>query len=399
MQEAARVKIISHYCHREDLSTFDPYDLWQTKVGTYVKSKYYKYNLALLPVAGILTIYDLFINNTIRLNYRKKEYPIVRALAALSLMNVYKSNNLEIHKNYAQKHIKWLLENAVKTNRGIGWGLPFTWPANKSLSYNRNTPFSTHTPYAFEAIYRMHQIDPDKKYQESMKAIYNFFENDLKIMDEDEVKMGISYGPMEDRITINAVSYALLMYAYFMQIFPEERSYLISKTIKFYNYIKYYQGSEGEWLYDVSAKSSFIDCFHSCFILQNLIKTKNLIPDVVDDTIIQRGWEYIKLNFFDKPHSLYRRFSKRNKLGITKFDLYDNAEVLHTAILLQDHDVEKKITNSISENFFRDDDIYSALSFRGIKINKNMLRWAVMPLIHVYSLKLINNYVWDTRVS
>jgi hypothetical protein len=83
-------RFIEKYLLRDDLSTYDPYDIWKTNFGIKAKQLYYKNKYLGIVPAGILTIYDLYINNSLRVGYKKQEYPIVRAQAALALINLYK---------------------------------------------------------------------------------------------------------------------------------------------------------------------------------------------------------------------------------------------------------------------------------------------------------------------
>src|SRR6476469_6880222 len=81
--------LIDRFCTPGDLSTYDPYDLWKTSVGFHVKNFYNSWpRFGLLP-AGALTLFDHLGNNGLRWCYRRMEYPVVRAFAALCLVNLY----------------------------------------------------------------------------------------------------------------------------------------------------------------------------------------------------------------------------------------------------------------------------------------------------------------------
>src|SRR4051812_44430959 len=81
--------LIDRFCSRTDSSTYDPYDIWKTAFGFQVKQFYNHHSLAGLPAAAALTLLDTFVNNRVRVGYRPQEYPIVRATAALCLLNRY----------------------------------------------------------------------------------------------------------------------------------------------------------------------------------------------------------------------------------------------------------------------------------------------------------------------
>lgn len=397
MDKKKLITFSERLCYRSDYFTYDPYDIWKTKIGLFLKSKYYVYPIIIAPIAGLLTLFDLFINNNYRIFYERQEYPIVRAIAAMSLINLYKLTSEKKYLKKAALNVEWLIENANHSYTGYGWGIGFKWPAGKNLLYKSDVPFSTHTPYALEAIFNLSKLN-GKSYQEVFINVFKFYDNDLKILFEDNESMAISYGPMNDRIAVNATSYALFVYALFGQIFSEKEEYLKIKIKKFYNFIRNHQGADGEWLYMAFDKNSFIDCFHTCFIIQNLIKSQEYFPDIIEQEVIDKGWSYVKSNFFDSKFRLYRRFTKTNKAGLIKFDLYDNAEVLNTAIMLKDNLVVETLTESIFTHFYHKNTIYSAITITGSKVNPDCLRWAAMPFSYSISNYLLN-YVRNTRVN
>ena len=94
-------KLLESYLLCDNLETYDPYDIWKSSIGMKIKKLYYKNKyLGLLP-AGVLTIYDFYINNQLRVGYRKQEYPVVRAQAVLALLNLYKKERDEKYLKYA----------------------------------------------------------------------------------------------------------------------------------------------------------------------------------------------------------------------------------------------------------------------------------------------------------
>ena len=70
---------------------------------------------------------------------------------------------------------------------------------------------------------------------------------------------------------------------------------------------------------------------------------------------------------------------------MTKFDLYDNAELLNLAILLNDSDTVEKLDKAIRDNFINKGKIYSTIDFLMLRKNANHLRWAVVPYLYALS--------------
>jgi hypothetical protein len=245
-------------------------------------------------------------------------------------------------------------------------------------------PFSTNTPYILEALYEYFIVTNDKVILEIIKSIYQFYEKDLIILKESDKFLITSYAPFRDRVVTNAVSYTMFAYSIFYKIL-DEKEYITKRIKKMYNFLVSVQDDNGSWFYAPYDRDSFIDCFHSAFVLKNIIKTRKNGIDIDTDEVLVRGYRYIKENFYDSDYRLYRRFSISNKPSIVKFDLYDNAEMLYLAKLMRDNRVIGELESSISQFIYRDS-IYSVLDIFGFRKNRDTLRWAVMPYILAKSL-------------
>jgi len=374
-----KIKILENYLLRDNLSTHDPYDIWKTNIGSSVKKFYYKHKYLGLVPAGVLTIYDLYINNHLRIGYKKQEYPIVRAQAILSLLNLYKQEPKPIYLEYAKRHTNWLIKHSSKGYSGYCWGTGFKIVISDTLIYDKNVPFSTNTPYILEAFHNYYQITKEQRVLEIIKSIYKFYEKDILILKEDENILITSYGPFKDRVVTNAVAYTMFAYSIFYK-YCEDKEYIINKIEKMYNFIVSVQKEDGSWIYAPYDKNSFIDCFHSAFVLKNLIKTTKNTPIEITYSVIEKGYEYIIKNFYNEKYHLFKRFSLSNKPSLVKFDLYDNAEMLYLAKLMNDIKLIKKLEKNIYK-FYNQGSIYSVIAPFKQQKNPNTLRWAVMPYL------------------
>jgi len=155
------------------------------------------------------------------------------------------------------------------------------------------------------------------------------------------------------------------------------------KIAKLYAFIRDQQRVDGSWLYSPDG-NSFIDCFHSCIVLKNLIKASKFIALDNCEAVIHSGYNYIKQNFLS-GNGLARRFSVSNKPSMIRYDLYDSAELMSLSALTGDHELVANLSRNIELSFVRGQDIYSQIDIIGRRRNKNMLRWAVMPYLHALS--------------
>lgn len=377
--------MIQHFCARHELSTDDPYDVWKTSLGVWVKDLYNRRRFSGTVPAALLAAFDLFINNRRRMFYAPQEYPAVRALAALSLLNLGGGNGAERCLDYARAHLKWLQEHSCTGYSGCCWGLGFPYPVTSRIFYGANTPLATMTPYALEAFVAYYALTREEWARRVIRSVYDFFERDIRVMRDTGEAMATSYGPCEDRIVINAVSYAMYSYALLLPfIAPEQCVEARKKIAKLYRFVALDQKTDGSWLYSPDGPS-FIDCFHSCIVLKNIVKTDRILPLEGSAEVVQKGYRYIVENFRDARSGLFKRFTLANKPGAVKFDLYDNAEVLNVAVLLGDRRLAGALVPAILRAFCDGQDVYSHIDIFGRRRNRNTLRWAVMPFMYALS--------------
>lgn len=378
-------ELIGRLCARDALLTYDPYDLWKTKLGFIVKNLYNNHPLIGLFPAVMLTLYDTFINNERRHFYTPQEYPIVRAWAALTLLNIYERTHYDWALLYARNHLEWLKENTCQGYSGYCWGVNFDYAVNKCLIYDQNMPLSTITPYPLEAFIRYTEISGDERFLDVICGIFNFFDNDIEVLEENDRYMVTSYAAMKDRKVINAVSYTMYSLSILLPYISElDHEKLKLRIEKLYAYIVNNQKDDGSWLYSPEGKS-FTDCFHSCIILKNLIKTDRVVRLNDCNRIVDQGYHYLKENFFVKKAGLFKRFSVKNKPSLVKFDLYDNAEMLNLSCLMNDLSLMNLLSSTINNSFCDVKDIYSQIDIFGRKRHKNTFRWAVMPYLYALS--------------
>ncbi len=381
--------LIERFCRSDDLASYDPYDMWKTTLGFRVKKLYNRRPLLGVLPAAMLALFDDLANHKLRWCYSRMEHSSARATAALCLLNLYRRHRHPGLLNDAQRHLKWLATHSCQGFSGQCWGLGFPHAVASDVIYDSGVPFSTITPYALEAFVRAAQIVEDQRFLPEIESIFEFFERDIQIMEEDDTALATSYGPFRDRTVINAVSYTMYSYCLFLQYAPAPKQPLIeAKVRKLYAYIRRHQQDDGSWYYSPHGRS-FIDCFHSCIVLKNIVKSDRIV--MLEDAagVVAAGYRHLLGAFLDPSRFLFKRFSVRNKAGLVRYDLYDNAEALNLALLLGRRDLAGRLIASIVKTFCQGPDIYSQIDFMGGRKNKNTLRWAVMPFLYAASQMVV----------
>jgi hypothetical protein len=380
-----RLLMIERFCARDDLSTDDPYDIWKTGLGFAVKDLFNRRRgLGMLPAAA-LTLFDSYVNNRLRLGYQRQEYPIVRALAALALLNIAERSNESSLHAAALIHLEWLRDHSCPGYSGPCWGLGFRNAVSAGLVYDENMPLTTMTPYALEAFVRYTTLTNDLQFVPVIEGIHAFYDRDVRVMDETADYVVLSYAAMRDRRVINAQSYSLLCLGLLRPYLrPPDRENATTRMRKLYAYIVRNQREDGSWFYSPDGRP-FVDCFHTCIVLKNLEKVRRLIDLPGIEVVIARGYAYLLQNFMVQETGLFKRFTVANKPGLIRYDLYDNAEMLNLAILLGDSTLVRTLAEAIEKHFVSGGEVFSKIDWFGFRRNRNMLRWAVMPYLYALS--------------
>lgn len=263
------------------------------------------------------------------------------------------------------------------------WGLGFPWMSKNGL-YGPDIPFVTHTPYVMEALLLL--ADHPELHDDAMdmfNGTWRFLES-LKIMDEDDQALALSYAPVEEpRIVVNANSYAAYAYAmHFEHGLPERKEMAREKAHKLVRWVIRQQSSDGSWLYYADDEpGNFIDCFHSCFVVKNLLKVKKIFPELsgLVDPAIDRGWRFIRENFPDAGSGLCRRFIKRAQRDPFRWDLYDQAEYLGLLVDFGQWDEAREFAAFVERRFRNGGHWYCRIDLFGRRWGRDFLRWGIVP--------------------
>jgi hypothetical protein len=370
-----------------ELSTYDPYDLWMTPFGFRVKHFYNHHRILGLPFAALCTLFDVYINDGRRFLGTRREYPIVRALASQALLNLYLKTGNSSFLSHINRHLAWLHKHTCTGYHGPCWGLGFRYAVGKNLVYDANTPLTTMTPYALEAFVRVTEVTNDPEWIPTIQGIFQFLERDVVILEETDEILVTSYATMRDRRVINAISYVMYSYAILLPYLDANQQKMAGLKIrKLYNYIANSQMADGSWYYSPDPPS-FIDCFHSCIILKNLIKTSDRTNLLNCQEVIDCGYAFLKKYMYVGGAGLFKRFAKTNKPGLVRFDLYDNAEMLQLAQLMGDEQTAATLEANIMDMFVHKGRVFSQIDWLGVRLGPDRLRWAVLPLLYALSLR------------
>ena len=364
------------------LTSFDPYDLWSTPIGVKARDQYYKGRVIGKAGAVTLGLLDWLTPYAIRrlTGANQRRYPIVIAHEILRLHQL-NSLNEELASNLLFQLTECAAESSEKTN--WCWGLGFPWMSKNGL-YPETIPFVTHTPYAMEALLVLATYPGlNEKAMQIFLGTWEFIQS-LKTMYQDDEQLALSYAPIDEpRMVINANSYAAYAYALHAVHGDEHhKEQAISKVKKITQWVVSQQHDNGSWdYYADTAPGNFIDCFHSCFVIKNLLKVQKLLPQLsfLSAEASTSGWEYIQTHLYDVEKKLCRRFIVKHIKDPYVWDLYDQAEYLGLLIEFNEIEQARHFEKNVRINFSKDNDWYCKVDMFGRKWGREFQRWGIAP--------------------
>jgi hypothetical protein len=362
------------------MKSYDPYDIWSLPALGKLKSKWtagQKAKAFLVPMIGVI---ELLAPNFLRqiLGVQPNTFPHVEAMR-------YQFNDLspnEALHNFTEARV-----------RESAWGLPFSW-FSKNGVYSAKTPYITNTPYVMEALISIADLSELKPQAKKLFQQTWCFLQELEVMHSTESELALSYAPVpEPRKVINANSYAALAYA-LHAVYGEKNNNKIAqeRVLRLVNWILSQQQSNGSWYYYADNEAgNFIDCFHSCFIIKNLIKIEKLLPDLseVIQPAVDKGWAYIRSDLYDPKQGFCKRFSHRSHRDPFRWDLYDQAEYLGLLVDFSLYAEAEEFAQRVERKFSKNGHWYCRIDILGRRWGKDFLRWGIAPYhYHKHRLQL-----------
>jgi len=364
---------------------YDPYDLWATQLGVLTKKHFYKGKvlgkLAAVTVGGADWIFPNLARSLF--SCKPRYYPIVVAQEVL-----IRSQQHLINSQEAVVLLKLLKSIAIDPSGATGWawGLGFPW-MSKNGFYGTRIPFVTHTPYVMEALIALSNVTVVK--EESLSIFQDtwcFIESLLRMYDGPD-GLALSYAPVkEPRIVVNANAYAAFACGLHITYGdPAIHERAKGMSVRLAHWVVSLQQSNGSWSYYAdNDKGNFIDCFHTCFILKNLLKISKLIPESRCFVIpsVNIGWSYLRDNFFDDAVGLCRRFVEQDIKDPFDWDLYDQAEYLSLLVDFELYDEAEHFSNHVAKRFQKRGAWYCRIDKLGSCWGKNFLRWGIVSFLY-----------------
>ena len=253
----------------------------------------------------------------------------------------------------------------------------------------------TSMPYVYEAFRQVQQLDGNSKWLEIMRSIAQHAVEDYQDFEVSPTASSCCYcpGPKNSSGVINASAYRafLLMQAAFD--FSEGKYRKVAE--RNLNFVLGSQNENGSWYYSIDTVRDFVDHFHTCFVLKALAKIEQITGSPQCRTAIERGVNYYVKKLFDAD-GLPKPFSRPPRLTVYRRELYDYAECINLAVLLQGRFPEldrilSLVLNDVLRRWRKSDGAFRARELLIGWDNVPMHRWAQSQMFRSLSFFLSKN--------
>ena len=314
----------------------DSYDFqtfYASPIGQKAKSVYYKHPLLGTAAVAPIIFCEAFVPEARRLFWKRQRFPIADAHYAMGF--AFLSQVLGDEKYYQRAvHFLQILEaTRCRNYTHYAWGYPFDWVGIRG-TIKEGTPLITTEPYVYEAFSHVFEIDKNEEWRKIMESLAQHASEDYFDSETSAVASRASYTPSPEPFgggVVNASAYRAFLLTKAAFDFSEER--YRRQAERNMHFVIESQNTDGSWYYAMDGVRSFIDHFHTCFVLKALAKIERLTGNPHCTAAIERGVRYYVTHLFDDD-GLPRPFSKAPRLTIYRRELYDYAECINLATLL-----------------------------------------------------------------
>ncbi len=358
-------------------TSYDHQSFYAGPIGRRAKALYYRQKTVGTAAVAPMVFFEAFVPSARRLFHHPIRFPIADAHYAMGFMFLHQATGNPSHVDRAAHFLRELLKSRCSGFEEYCWGYPFEWVTrNETLA--PQTPLITSTPYVYEAFLQMFELDRRPEWKGVLESIARHAAHDIKDFKTSETASSCSYTPFGRGGVINAAAYRAFLLTSASRVLENDDYRRIAE--RNLNFVIENQNPDGSWPYSADGVRSFVDHFHTCFVMKALAKIHSLTGDRACFEALARGVTYYREHLYDVD-GLPRPFARAPRLTVYKRELYDCAECVNLCLLLRDRFPElradlERVVRGIMQDWIKADG-----SFRSRRLllgwdNVPMHRWA-----------------------
>lgn len=390
------------WADRTGFESYDPYDVWGTRYGVFSRRLYYRVPFLGVPLIAPVVFIEMVCPQLRKLFLSKQRFATADAQLLLGFLNLYQVTEEPDYLNRAEALADDLLSRSIPGFGGYCWGYPFDWQ-NSSGLWRKNTPFITAVPYCYEAFVTLAETTGQARYVDVAKSIARFVHDDLNDTETSSDAAAASYSPVVHDKVVNASAYRA--FVLFDAAHRFDVSEYFSKAERNLNFILETQGDDGSWPYAVDdGHESFIDHFHTCFVLKNLFKINQYLQKEEVGLALVNGYRYYRNALFYRD-GMPRYYARSPRTQIVRVETYNFAEAITLGVLLRDkipsaYQVAQDLALRLSRDFqLSDGHFVTRVYASGVRHTLPFMRWPQAQLFYALTSLLVAKNGHDRQGS
>lgn len=286
------------WCEAENFAGYDPFDGLNSRIFQALPLKHF----AVARLAWLQMVKRSARNLRSALRIEKGVNSKGIALFALAELSRFRATKNQRDAANAKKLLKTLSSLSIQNpefriQNKIAFGYNFDWQS-RAFFAPEGTPTIVPTSFAAQAFFEAYELFAEKEYLEKIEGICRFIVEDLNRPFETQDEICFSYTPLDKSVIFNASLLAGECLANAGKLTGnEEYLDLAAKTARF---VARRQRADGAWAYGAKLRHTWVDNFHTAYILLSLYRFENIIPSLKNETenAIEKGLNFWLESFF-----------------------------------------------------------------------------------------------------
>ena len=281
------------WCRARDFAGYDPFDALNSRLFQLTPLKHSR--TARLGYTQVFKRFPVNLRPLALLPPERNAKGIALfALAALA-------NFRRLRTDEAEQEIRALLKDLLSMRlegwSGSAWGYNFDWQS-RAFFAPRGTPTIVPTAFAARALVEAAHDLNDDEYLKAARSTCDFILQDLVRSDESDDDVCFSYSPKVRTCVYNASLLAGETLASVGALTSE--TILCEWAVRAGRYVTQQQRPDGSWHYGSHVNQSWVDNFHTAFVLSSLARIDQYCESSGANftAALKRGYEFWRASFF-----------------------------------------------------------------------------------------------------
>jgi hypothetical protein len=355
------------YISRADFRGYDPYDALLSPLFDLPVLRSSK--LVRLGAQQLLRRCPLNFRPLLRIPRGYNPVTLGLALQAYAYLCTADERRAEYHRAQALACLERLKDIQSKGFSGACWGYDFPWEARYG-HLPAFTPTIVATGIITNALFIAYELLGFEDALALCASACAFILHDLERATYADGSFCWGYFPSDRQQVINATMKGSRLCAQVGSVIEDEL--LTEAAMLSARFAAQHQRSDGAWPYAVGDDRSWVDNFHTGYVLESFREYASRTGDQQFDSVIERGWAYYRRHFFEDDR-VPRYFDNRTH----PIDVTACAESIIVLTEFEDHAARDRVADWVIRNMQRPDGSFIYQIGRRHKNTIPYMRWGV----------------------